>query len=102
MSKVNLTYVEAFNLSSAMEEIMEQKMPGNVAAKFVKLIRPLASLQSDYNSCVEKLSNRTDDEITKLNVSVFGEFDTLTESDISTLTLTPLSLLKLQPVMEQS
>jgi len=102
MSKVNLTYIEAFNLSSAMNDLMEQKMPGNVAAKLVRIIKPLSTLQTDYNMCVEKLSSQTEEEITKLNNSVFAEFDTLTESDISSFTLTPIAMLRLQPVIEQS
>lgn len=102
MSKVNLTYIEAFNLSSAMNDLMEQKMPGNVAAKLVRIIKPLSTLQTDYNMCVEKLSNQTEEEITKLNNSVFAEFDTLTESDIFSFTVTPITMLRLQPVIEQS
>lgn len=102
MSKVNLTYIEAFSLSNAMNDLMEQKMPGNVAAKLVRIIKPLSTLQTDYNMCVEKLSSQTEEEITKLNNSVFAEFDTLTESDISSFTLTPIAMLRLQPVIEQS
>ena len=102
MSKVNLTYVEAFNLSSVMESVMEQKMSGSVAAKFVRLIKPFENLQKDYNSCVEKLSNNDQEEIIKLNNSVFAEFETLTEEDIKDIKLSPLDILRLQPVLASS
>jgi hypothetical protein len=102
MSKVNLTYVEAFNLSSVMESVMEQKMSGSVAAKFVRLIKPFETLQKDYNSCVEKLSNNDQEEIIKLNNSVFAEFETLTEEDIKDIQLSPLDILRLQPVLASS
>jgi hypothetical protein len=102
MSKVNLTYVEAFNLSSVMESVMEQKMSGSVAAKFVRLIKPFETLQKDYNSCIEKLSNNDQEEIIKLNNSVFAEFETLTEEDIKNIQLSPLDILRLQPVLASS
>jgi PHP family Zn ribbon phosphoesterase len=102
MSKVNLTYVEAFNLSSVMESVMEQKMSGSVAAKFVRLIKPFENLQKDYNSCIEKLSNNDQEEIIKLNNSVFAEFETLTEEDIKDIKLSPLDILRLQPVLASS
>jgi len=102
MSKVNLTYVEAFNLSSVMESVMEQKMSGSVAAKFVRLIKPFETLQKDYNSCVEKLSNNDQEEIIKLNNSVFAEFETLTEEDIKDIKLSPIDILRLQPVLASS
>jgi hypothetical protein len=102
MSKVNLTYVEAFNLSSVMESVMEQKMSGSVAAKFVRLIKPFENLQKDYNSCIEKLSSNDQEEIIKLNNSVFAEFETLTEEDIKDIKLSPLDILRLQPVLASS
>jgi hypothetical protein len=102
MSKVNLTYVQAFNLSTALDAVMEQKMPGKVAAKFVRLIKPLSTLQEDYNACAQKLSNNEESEVIELNNSVFAEFETLTEEDISSITLTPLDMLRLQPVLEQA
>lgn len=102
MSKVNLTYVQAFNLSTAIDAVMEQKMPGKVAAKFVRLIKPLSTLQEDYNACVQKLSKNEDSEVIELNNSVFAEFETLTEEDISSITLTPLDMLRLQPVLEKA
>lgn len=97
--KVELTYQDAFIVAHGLSELFEEKMDGKTAAFLYKFSRSFKTLVEDYNAACE-LTGKKEEEVIKVNNSVFCEVETFSIGLLESLNLKPATLVKLDKVLE--
>ena len=102
--KRELTFIQAFSVLEALEQVFTQKLEGSKAIKFYKLSKPLRTLIEDYKELVSKVSGEEGSEereknIEQINNSIFDSFNTILLSDLEGINISPSIILKLEPLL---